>query len=87
MQRRRIQVSLSGPWGPEKSFTYIKARIEFPTNYPTSAAPALTLEQTASLRDEITDQIYMDAKSIASSFMSHQRMPALVEEAPGERGP
>ena len=87
MQRRKIHVSLSGPWGPEKSFTYIKARIDFPTSYPVSAAPALTLEQTASLRDETTDQIYMEAGSIASSFMSHQRssLEAMLQYLLGER--
>lgn len=87
MQRRRIQVSLSGPWGPEKSFTYLKARIDFPTNYPISAAPTLALEQTASLSDEANDQIYRDAKSIALSFMSHQRssLEAMLRYLLGER--
>lgn len=86
IHRRRIQVSLSGPWGPEKSSTYLKARIDFPTNYP-SAAPSLALEQTASLSDETTAQIYMDARSIASSFMSQQRssLEAILRYLLGER--
>ena len=73
MQRRSIQVSLSGPWGSERSFTYLKARIDFPTNYPNSAALSLSLEQTASLVDDKADQIYGDVRSIASGFMSQQR--------------
>lgn len=87
MQRRRVYVSLSGPWGPEKSSTYLKARIDFPTTYPSAAAPSLTLEQTASLIDETTDQIYRDAKSIASSFMSQQRhsLEAILRYLLGER--
>ena len=87
MQRRKIHVSLSGPWGPEKSFTYLKARIDFPINYPISAAPALTLEQTAALRDDTTDQINMEARTIASSFMSHQRssLEAMLQYLLGER--
>lgn len=87
MQRRRVQVSLSGPWGPEKSPTYLTARIDFPNNYPSAAAPSFTLEQTASLSDEITDQIYMDAKSIASNFMSQQRnsLEAILRYLLGER--
>ena len=87
MHRRRIQVCLSGPWGPEKSSTYLKARIHFPTNYPTVAVPSLTLERTASLSDETIDQIYMDAKLIASSFMSQQKssLEAILRYILGER--
>lgn len=87
MQRRRIQVSLSGPWGSERSSTYLKARIDFPTNYPAAAAPSLTLEQTASLSGETANQIYMDAKSIASSFMAQQRssLEAMLWYLLGER--
>ncbi len=87
IQRRKIQVSLSGPWGPEKSFTYLKARIDFPPNYPTSAALSLSLEQTTSLSNETTDQIYMDARSIASSFMFQQRnsLEAILRYLLGER--
>lgn len=87
MQRRRIQVSLSGPWGPEKSSTYFKARIDFPSNYPNAAAPALNLIQTASISDETTGHIYTDAKSIGSSFMSHKRtsLEAILRYLLGER--
>ena len=87
MQRRKIHISLSGPWGPKKSFTYLKARIDFQTSYPISAAPTLTLEQTASLRNETTDQIYMEVRSIASNFMSHQRssLEAILQYLLGER--
>ena len=87
MQRRRIQISLSGPWGPEKSSTYLKARIDFPASYPSAAAPSLTLEQTASLSDEVTDQIYRDAKSVASSFMSQRgsSLEAILRYLLGER--
>lgn len=87
MQRRRIQVSLSGPWGPEKSSTYLKARIDFPTKYPSAAPPSFTLEQTASLSDQITDQIYVETKSIASSFMSRQKssLEAILQYLLGER--
>lgn len=87
MQRRRIQISLSGPWGLEKSSTYLKARIDFPVDYPSAAAPSLTLEQTASLSDEIIDQIYSDAKSIASSFISQQRssLEAMLRYLLGEQ--
>lgn len=87
VQRRRIQVFLSGPWGPEKSSTYLKARIDFPNNYPMTAAPSLHLEQTASLSDETTDRIYKDSKSIASSFMSQQRssLEAILRYLLGER--
>ena len=87
MQRRSIQVSLSGPWGSEKSFTYLKARVDFPTNYPNSAALSLSLEQTASLIDEKADQIFADVRSIASGFMSQQRysLEAILRYLLGER--
>ena len=87
MQRRRIQVSLSGPWGPEKSFTYLKARIDFPIDYPTFAALSLTLEQTASLSEEMADHIYGDVRSIASTFLSQQRnsLEVILRYLLGER--
>ena len=87
MPRRRIQISLSGPWGPEKGSTYIKARIGFPAKYPSAAAPFLNLEQTASLTDDITHQIYTDAETIASSFMSQQRssLEAILRYLLGEQ--
>lgn len=87
MQRRRVQVSLSGPWGPEKSPTYLKARFDFPTKYPSAAAPSFTLEQTASLSDQTTDQIYVETQLIASSFMFRQKssLEAILQYLLGER--
>ena len=87
MQRRSILVSLSGPWGSDKSFTYLKARISFPTSYPNSAALSLSLEQTASLIDEKADQIYADVRSIASGFMLQQRnsLETILRYLLGER--
>ncbi len=73
MQRRKIVVSLSGPWGPEKTSTYIKARIEFPLTYPEATAPTVSLEKTASLSDDAINRVISEVSSITARFLSRQR--------------
>jgi hypothetical protein len=87
MQRRKIAVSLSGPWGPEKTSTYIKARIEFPPTYPETAVPTLSLEKTASLNDDVVNQVNSAVSSITASFLSRQRssLEAILRYVLGEQ--
>lgn len=73
IQRRFVVVSLSGPWGPGDSATYLQSRIDFPPTYPDSASPTFSLEKTASLCDETLSKIYADIGLITASFVSRQR--------------
>lgn len=66
-------MTLAGPWGPEKSSTYIRVRVEFPPTYPTTAALSLSLERTAAMTEETKNEITSGILSIASSFVSRQR--------------
>jgi len=87
MQRRKIVVSLSGPWGPEKTPTYIKTRIEFPSTYPEATAPTVSLEKTASLGDDVVNKINSEVSSITASFLSRERssLEAILRYILGEQ--
>ncbi|KAK4695467.1 SEA/GATOR complex protein SEA3/WDR59, partial [Lecanoromycetidae sp. Uapishka_2] len=73
VQRRRIVVSLNGPWGPEKGSTYIKAIIVFPSLYPDAAPPSVCLENTASIDESVESTVLTDLKVITNGFVSRQR--------------
>lgn len=87
MQRRKIVVSLSGPWGIAKTSTYVKCRIDFPSTYPELAAPAVSLEKTASISDDTVDKIGSEISLITSSFSSRQRssLEAILRYILGEQ--
>lgn len=88
MHRRKITVSLSGPWGPEDTSTYIQSRIEFPIGYPNTAAPAINLEKTASVGNDTIKKISSEVEIIVASFASRQRssLEAVLRYLLGERG-
>lgn len=87
MQRRKIVVSLSGPWGPENTSTYIKTRIEFPSTYPLATAPIVSLEKTASLSEDALTQISSELSEITANFLSRQRssLEAILRYILGEQ--
>ena len=73
VQRGRILVSLSGPWGLGETSTYLKVRIDFPIGYPSTSVPMLSIEKTSSIHDEAFKRILSDVDSLTSAFMSHRR--------------
>ena len=73
MQRRKVIVSLSGPWSTDRASTYVKVKIEFPTGYPNRAAPIISVEKTTSIQDEILQQIMSDVDTLASAFLIIRR--------------
>ena len=87
MQRRNIVVSLAGPWGPNRSTTYIKARIEFSTSYPDNVPPTILLDRTAALTDDTVNRMNCDISEITSGFLSRQRssLEAILRYLLGEQ--
>ena len=73
MQRHKVIVSLSGPWGSERAPTYVKVKIEFPTGYPSTAVPVINIERTTSVADDTLKQILSDLDVLTSAFLSHRR--------------
>ena len=73
MQRRKIAVSLTGPWGFDQSSTYVKARIEFPSAYPDTMAPSVFLDKTAAIENEVVDKVSREIADISAKFQSRQR--------------
>ena len=73
MQRRKLTISLLGPWGSNKSATYTKCYFSFPTTYPSSAAPKISFEKTACLHDDIMTKLGADLATITEGFLSRQR--------------
>ena len=87
MQRRKVTVSLTGPWGLDQSSTYIRARIEFPYAYPDAIAPNVVLDKTAAIEDEVFDKVSKDTADIAGKFQSRQRssLEAILRYLLGEQ--
>ena len=87
MTHRKIGLLLSGPWGPERSSTYLKTRLEFPKEYPLSALPQVHIEKTASLDEDSLNQILEDIETIATNFLTLQRssLEAIVRFLIGEQ--
>ncbi|KAL9131143.1 MAG: hypothetical protein Q9217_000844 [Psora testacea] len=87
VQRRRLTVSISGPWAPEKASTPLKCRFEFPTAYPKAAAPSLTLERRSALSDEAASKFTKEATELANGFLSRQRnsLEAILRYLLGEQ--
>ena len=87
MQRRKIAVSLSGPWGPQNDSTYVKVRIVFPVNYPNAAAPIVSPEKTAMIADGTIAKICSEVSEITKGLVSCQRssLEAILRYLLGEQ--
>lgn len=87
MQRRSIVVSLTGPWGFDKTTTFIKARIEFPPSYPEGVAPSVSLERCAVLDEHVVTKIGSETSVISASFLSCRRssLEAILRYLLGEQ--
>lgn len=70
---RYAKVSLVGPWGPKASPTHIRARIDFPHDYPETATPMLSMEKPTSMTEEVFQIISSEIQSLAEAYMSEQK--------------
>ena len=73
MQRNRLIISLPGPWGPDKTSTYIRARIRFPAGYPNTAAASVSIEKTTSVHGVMLQRMISDVDNLASEFLTIRR--------------
>ena len=87
VQRRRITVSLPGPWAAEKLPIQLRCRFEFPSMYPNAAAPIVSVDKTFSVSDETVHQVSSEAKQLANEFLSQQRhsLEAILRYLLGEQ--
>lgn len=87
MQRRKIVISLSGPWGIESSNTHVRLSVGFPAAYPTAAAPVVVLKNSASVTEQTASKLSSEVNVIANSFMSCQRhsLEAILRYLLGEQ--
>lgn len=70
---RFAKVSFTGPWGPKTSSAHIRARIDFPQDYPETEAPILSMDKPTSMTQEIFHTIASDVQSLAEAYMFEQK--------------
>lgn len=84
---RHTIVSLNGPWGISGTSVYVKADIQFPSDYPDASTPTLKLEKTSSISEEILRNIMAALDIIARSYLSRKKgsLEAILRYLLGER--
>lgn len=80
-------VSLSGPWGLENKPCWIKCRLDFPKDYPDSAALRLELEHVPNMREERAASLLEDIEEITAAYCHRQlsSLEAVIRYLLGER--
>ncbi|KAL9608433.1 MAG: hypothetical protein Q9167_006732 [Letrouitia subvulpina] len=73
MQNRYLVISFYRVWGAERFSTRLKARIEFPANYPNDVPATMTLLSTTGLPDEAVVQIKEEAPVIADAYKDRKK--------------
>ncbi|RPB01839.1 hypothetical protein L873DRAFT_1827113 [Choiromyces venosus 120613-1] len=73
---RTCTVSLTGPWGTENKWVFLRADITFPPDYPGDAKslPVFTLERTNSIPDSNLEVIDANLKKIAEVHVGKTRV-------------
>ena len=70
----RISIfSLSGPWGPAGTSSWIKCCIRFPDDYPEVARPHLTVKESPNVADQMIQQVCVQLDRIFEAYLEHQR--------------
>ncbi|KAI4163507.1 MAG: hypothetical protein LQ342_002779 [Letrouitia transgressa] len=73
MQSRYLVISFYRVWGVERVSTRLKARIEFPANYPNDMPAIMSLMSTTGLPDEAVVQIMTEAPIIADAYKDRKK--------------
>ena len=73
VQRRRIVLSLTGPWGTDDLSININVTITFPSGYPNKAKPIVLIKQTQSFRNGALKRIHDGIDILTSVFLSQER--------------
>lgn len=67
------KVSFTGPWGPQSSSVHVRARIDFPLDYPESATPVLSMEKPTSMNEEVFRNTSSEMQTLTEAYMSEQK--------------
>ena len=82
-----MTLSLSGPWGIDKSPTQLRCRIEFPAAYPNDATPTVAIDKAFSLRDETIQEILPEVIELSNIYLREKRhsLEAILRYLLGEQ--
>ena len=83
---RYAKVSFTGPWGTRSRSVHVRARIDFPLEYPDAATPILSMEKPTSMTEEVFRIIFSDVRTLTERYMSEQKnsLEAMVRYLLGE---
>ncbi|KAH8153557.1 uncharacterized protein LAJ45_02370 [Morchella importuna] len=73
---RSCTVSLTGPWGADNKWVFLRADISFPHEYPGdgSSLPSFILEKTNMIPEKTFDEICMQLKRISQAHVGKKRV-------------
>lgn len=73
---RTCTVSLTGPWGADHKWVFLRADISFPHEYPWdgTSLPAFKLERTNMILEKTIDEICMQLKRISQAHVGKKRV-------------
>ncbi|KAI9731180.1 MAG: hypothetical protein M1834_005373 [Cirrosporium novae-zelandiae] len=70
---RTATATMNGPWGVNGESIFIKVNMDFPQDYPEKELPKFTLEQTASLTEDIVSKITAEVKTISKAYVKQKQ--------------
>ena len=70
---RYAKISFTGPWGPQSSSVHVRARIDFPPDYPETATPMIRMEKPTSMNEEVFRTTSSDVQTLTEAYMSVQK--------------
>jgi WD repeat-containing protein 59 len=73
MDRRRLTVSMNGPWGEGGEPVYINVRIEFPDRYPEAKLPVFNVGKSSLIPQQTYAKIIRELQQIAAGFVGRKR--------------
>ncbi|KAJ6262107.1 hypothetical protein Dda_2912 [Drechslerella dactyloides] len=88
INNRYCLLSFSGPWGVSSQWVFLRCSIQFPANYPdVGATPVFQIDKTTKILDEKIEEIYIQLKRIADSYLIHRKfcLEACLSFLLGER--
>ena len=87
VQARHAVVSLNGPWGKSSISVYVRAELQFPSDYPEASPMKIRLEKTSAIPEDTMRNTLGELKIIAQSFVSRKKgsLEAILRYLLGER--
>ncbi|KAL4805834.1 hypothetical protein BDV18DRAFT_13720 [Aspergillus unguis] len=73
IRRRKVTISLHGPWAADGASLFIRVDIKFPPDYPRDSVPTFSVQKTAAVSDQLTEKIIAELQTIAQTYLSHKR--------------